>query len=48
MSHMGGKTPISDHRAPPPPPGAQTSFVKSASDIRDFRNICYNEGAVIE
>ena len=33
---------------PPTPPGAQALSVKSASDIKDFRNICYNEGAVIE
>ena len=36
----------------PPPlpsrPGAQALFAKSASEIRDFRNMCYNEGAVIE
>ena len=31
-----------------PPPGAQALFAKSASEIRDFRNMCYNEGAVIE
>ena len=32
----------------PHPPGAQAFFVKSASEITYFRNICYNEGAVIQ
>ena len=38
------------HLSPHPHPHRELKlyFVKTASDIREFRNICYDEGAVIE
>ena len=47
---LGSSLSLKIRSTPPPllPPGAQALFVKSASEIRDFRDICYDEGAVIK